>query len=345
MSCFDRSFADVGRKILAKGRVPLGNQVVHPDDSMFGKPGLARFTERPPPKPLRDDSGYGLRVSYPEMVKRTFLRKYWGAPGKYTITPEGELIEDENGYTQMELNFSLFFGIAVMEYEATLISNQSRFDDASPVPGCLIAADGCEDNGGPNPGVLTEKELDGALLFRSNAFGPLGELGGRCTGCHGGPFLSIAAQTAAAPVGTTVIRFPETVPPEEDPAGETVPTYHDFGFFSVGVTPVFDDQGVGFVDLHGLPLALALSSSRGSISGSSNDDGTPNPDTEAFIDGDLVTLLDIACAGRSDQPAADRRGCRGHRDPAHRRYLQDPAASQRRPHAAVLSQRRQQKPQ
>lgn len=293
MSCFDRTFADVGRKILAKGRVPLGNQVVHPDDSMFGKPGLARFTERPPSKPLRDGSGYGLRVSYPEMVKRTFLRKYWGAPGKYIITPEGELIEDENGYTQMELNFSLFFGIAVMEYEATLISNQSRFDDASPVPGCLIAADGCEDNGGPIPGVLTEKELDGALLFRSNAFGPLGELGARCTGCHGGPLLSIAVQTAAAPLETPVIRFPETVPPEEDPAGETVATYHDAGFFSVGVTPVVDDQGVGFVDLHGLPLSLAAQFKQGLISGSTNDDGTVNPDTEQFIDGDLVALADI----------------------------------------------------
>ena len=32
------------------------------------------------------------------------------------------------GYTQMEANFSLFWGIAVMLYEAELVSEQSGFD-------------------------------------------------------------------------------------------------------------------------------------------------------------------------------------------------------------------------
>jgi hypothetical protein len=35
---------------------------------------------------------------------------------------------DPNGYAQMEVNFPMFWGIAVMLYESTLVSNQSEFD-------------------------------------------------------------------------------------------------------------------------------------------------------------------------------------------------------------------------
>jgi hypothetical protein len=40
------------------------------------------------------------------------------------------LVEDNglNGYTQMEHNFSAFWGIAIKMYEDTLVSDQSKFD-------------------------------------------------------------------------------------------------------------------------------------------------------------------------------------------------------------------------
>ena len=61
---------------------------------------------------LRDASdGMGLTRSYRELVEEAFVPKFW----RNTTKKVG-------GYTQAELNFSMFFGIAVMMYEALLVS-------------------------------------------------------------------------------------------------------------------------------------------------------------------------------------------------------------------------------
>jgi hypothetical protein len=36
--------------------------------------------------------------------------------------------QNTNEYSQMEYNFSMFWGVAIQLYEATLVSNNSRFD-------------------------------------------------------------------------------------------------------------------------------------------------------------------------------------------------------------------------
>jgi cytochrome c peroxidase len=116
MSCDGRKFADVGRKLLL--RQPLEIQKVAATDSILGK--------------YRNTKGLALgldpKYNYATLIKNAFDPKYWNAPGKYTIDSTGKLKSDLKGYTQMETNFSMFWGIAIMLYESTLISDQSEFD-------------------------------------------------------------------------------------------------------------------------------------------------------------------------------------------------------------------------
>jgi cytochrome c peroxidase len=108
MSCKQRTFPDIGRKLL-KHR-PLENQDVHLEDSVLAQ--------------LRDSSGKGLNTSYENLVKTAFASRYWsgtgvfGSPALATAAP----------YNQMEANFSLFFGLALQLYQQTLVSDQTPFD-------------------------------------------------------------------------------------------------------------------------------------------------------------------------------------------------------------------------
>src|SRR5690606_22593997 len=105
--------------------------------------------------PRRD----GLYVTYEAMIQRAFQPKLW-AHTRPIATPEGY-------YTQLELNFSLFFGLAIQLYEGTLISSRSRFDE-------FVAG---KDH------APTKAEKFGMEVFFTV---------GRCTTCHLGPTLSDA---------------------------------------------------------------------------------------------------------------------------------------------------------
>src|SRR5262249_18298616 len=114
-----RSFAKIGKKMLSLK--PLGKQVVSVTDSTLG--------------PLAD-SPKGLTSTYSDMIKDAFNSRFWSTTGQIvTFGPSGKAVEPPPGgplttdqFTQMEANFSFFFGLAVQAYEATLISNQTPFD-------------------------------------------------------------------------------------------------------------------------------------------------------------------------------------------------------------------------
>jgi hypothetical protein len=106
MSFIGRTFPDVGRKLL--GLRPLGQQLVHPDDSVLGTFSRAKTGK------LGTD---GLKVSYWDLVMIAFQPKYWDS---------AQLVA--GNYTMMEANFSLFFGLAVQMYESTLVSDRTPFD-------------------------------------------------------------------------------------------------------------------------------------------------------------------------------------------------------------------------
>src|SRR5262249_59241396 len=96
-----RKFSDMGRKLL--NLKPLGKQAVHPADSVLGS--------------LRDPSGKGLTSTYAGMISAAFLPRYWNSAATTAA-----------GNSLMEANFSLFWGLSLQCYEATLISNDSPFD-------------------------------------------------------------------------------------------------------------------------------------------------------------------------------------------------------------------------
>ena len=71
---------------------------------------------------------HGLRGPDQEGVQA----RIWSAAGRWRVVKTGpdssKLKDDPKGYTQMEQNFSMFWGISIMLYEQTLISDRSEFD-------------------------------------------------------------------------------------------------------------------------------------------------------------------------------------------------------------------------
>lgn len=203
MSCEGRTFADIGKRVLdAK---PLMRQRVAPDDSVLA--------------PYRAGV-MGLNGTYADLIKRAFRSDYWAAKGTF------------NGFTQMQTNFSLFWGLAIQAYEATLVSDAAPFD-------AWAAA------GKPSTSTIPgfgERELLGLQLFVGK---------GRCVNCHKGPEFT----AAGSPL------FDES---EKDGLvermlmGDQATAVYDNGFYNIGVTASSWDIGVGGTDpLIGKPLSFS----------------------------------------------------------------------------------------
>lgn len=140
MSCGGRSFPMLGRKML--GLPPLGLQVVAPTDSVLGVLSLS--------------PGNGLNTTYAAMIQAAFKPEWWAST---------DLI---NGFTQMEQNFSLYWGLSIMLYESTLVS------DDTPVDRFLAG----------NNAALNAQEQQGLKVFTGK---------GRCDKCHFGGELTEAS--------------------------------------------------------------------------------------------------------------------------------------------------------
>ncbi len=263
MSCAGRVFPDIGKKMV--GRRPLALQDVDPTDSSLG--------------PFASQHGNGLDVTnYEDLIKKAFKPEYWSATGRWRIIKTGpdssELRSDPKGYTQMEQNFSMFWGISIMLYEQTLISDRSEFDTkagdlrAAPIfpPSdfntCAATQLGQED----------PLWLRGCQLFFTGDGGgfsnPGKGNGGNCAVCHrmdvpgsGSPpvqgMLSEAAQLQGAPLAIFV-----DVVKQQSFNGAVDPTStflhrRDAGFASIGLRPPFTDLFIGATDDYGNPLSFA----------------------------------------------------------------------------------------
>jgi len=203
MSCGAREFVNVGTKLIA--RTPLALQKVAPDDSVLG--------------PLRNPSGMGLATSYGALIMQAFEPSYWSA-GE---CPKG------SGFTQMEQNFSMFWGLSIQLYEDTLVS-----DDA-PIDRFL---DG-------DASALTPEQLFGKALFEGQA---------KCINCHHGPVMSGAAFDLASILSEEIT---ETNSLERMAMGDGKVALYDNGFYNIGVRPTGDDLGIGGADPFGNPLSFA----------------------------------------------------------------------------------------
>jgi cytochrome c peroxidase len=140
MSCTGRTFAQLGRKLLA--RQPLGHQQVDTTDSVLGS--------------LSASPGNGLTTTYAALINQAF-RSQFRASSSLT----------QDGFTQMEANFSLFWGLAVLMYESTLVPDQSPFDQWR--------------NGGP---AISSSARAGLSVFNG---------AGRCNHCHTGSEFTSAS--------------------------------------------------------------------------------------------------------------------------------------------------------
>ncbi len=206
MSYIGRSFPDLASKLL--DAQALGYQKVADDDSHLG----AFKTQA-----IVDDRELGLGLTYRELIQRAFRREWWDGlkqdgtnqqsvelglanvgPGQ--AVPTGEL---------MQANFSLYWGLSIMLYEASLVSNQSPFDhmmrgDGDPVQRLWEArkadlgrvdldrsrTDHPRPYGADPPEIGSGTELfqRGFRLFLSRG----------CVECHSGPLLSEVYSREAA---------------------------------------------------------------------------------------------------------------------------------------------------
>ena len=207
-----RTMPEVGLKLLRRSPqtgallIPLGLQKVHHQDSVLGA--------------LANEEGRGLATSYEALIKKAFADQYWNSAERVTLpgTSSGTT------FTQMEANFSLFFGLAVMVYQSTLVADRSAFDQWM-------------ESGRFN------KEFDSEALAGLNLFVNQG----KCIRCHSGPELT-AASVRNAQGGKNMIRAMAMA------QGSAL---YDNGFYNTSITPSTDDAGRGDLNINDQPLASA----------------------------------------------------------------------------------------
>ncbi len=189
LSWLNRSFPEVGRKMLSLR--PLSLQAVHREDSVLGR--------------FRHASGFGLNDStagYARLIREAFHPEWWSGTRPTAA-----------GYTHMEANFSLYWGISLMLYQATLISDQAPFDDFAR----------------GNKNALSSKAKEGLEIFLGS---------GKCINCHGG------SEFAGATIDQ--VRNPNdshfVIENMQMAVGRA---FYDSGFYNIGVRPTAEDIGLG----------------------------------------------------------------------------------------------------
>jgi uncharacterized protein (TIGR03437 family) len=149
MSYDGRAWPLLGRKLLSLA--PLSTQRVAPDDSVLGT--------------MANPNGNGLlpAFSYSALIQSAFQPAYWSGTG---------LVDGQ--FSQVETNFSLFWGLAIQAYESTLVSDNARIDQFLE----------------GNQQALSGLEQQGLQVFQRN--------NSHCTQCHQGPEFTAASFTNAA---------------------------------------------------------------------------------------------------------------------------------------------------
>ena len=124
MSAANRDFHQVGRKLLT--RKPLARQVVDPSDSVLGT--------------LSNSPNTGINTTYAALIQQAFQPEWWQFSQFVCVDASGNnvgTVDPATGsacpagaqaFTQMEINFSLFWGVAIQMYESTLIADQTPLD-------------------------------------------------------------------------------------------------------------------------------------------------------------------------------------------------------------------------
>ena len=230
MAAFGRPLREVGRRLVSAK--PLRLQRVHREDSVLGS--LA-------------DKSRGLRTTYEALIEDAFEERWWDADfivvvdaqtGQAAFAPKPKRPLRAHEYSMMEWNFSLFFGLAVQMYEATLVSDDAKIDRHFDRVNQGLA------------GLLSHDEQEGMELFKEAA----------CADCHSGPeFSSATVRTAVTGFDNPDV-FPVFQPPEQlerMPISSCDIAVYDQGFYNIGVRPTEEDLGLGDLDPYGNPLSIS----------------------------------------------------------------------------------------
>jgi cytochrome c peroxidase len=191
MSAAGRTFQDLGRKMLR--RKPLGLQQVSGADSVLGAVA---------------DAPTGLATTYTALIRAAFKSKWWNSNAQIAIGGKS--------YSMTEANFSLFWGLSIMFYEATLVADDSPLDQfltyrsvagSLPNPALLDSAAAAASQF--MPGVTHDNILNGLALFELAPPPAAPPNGVGCVLCHGGAELtsaSVRAMTAGIEPGDQAFR-------------------------------------------------------------------------------------------------------------------------------------------
>lgn len=192
MSGRGRTFPMLGRKML--GLTPLGKQLVSHDDSVLG--GLAASAANPGAK--------GLHTGYADLIQAAFMNNLWSSA---KLTPDG--------FTQMEANFALFWGLSIQLYEATLVSGDSPFDR-------WLAGDTT---------AMTDHQQNGFAVFMGV---------GNCAVCHIGTEFTDHSVAIIGFQNNTINNIMELMF-----TSDGTQTIYDEGFINNSVRPTAEDIGRG----------------------------------------------------------------------------------------------------
>jgi cytochrome c peroxidase len=208
MACANETFPALGRSLM--GQRVLQTQPVSATDSVFSKLPIGGIVT----------GGQGLTVTYRQLVHAAFQPAYWQDAHYYAVNPTtgqiSHVADATKGYLIDELDFSMFFGMAIDAYERTLISDQSPFDT----------------------GTMSAEAVAGEGVFTGKA---------NCVACHDGPLFSKATTFQGDTAFQPILGMQMS-------SGNNA--LYDAGFYNIGVRPAFEDRGVGNVDAYNNPLSF-----------------------------------------------------------------------------------------
>ena len=206
MSAAGRVWPQVGVRLLPAR--PLVQQAVSSTDGVLSG--------------QRHSTGIGLNGTYQSMVQAAFKPEWWQGSNSITI--------GTTTYSQAQANFSLFFGLAVQLYGATLVSDDSPFD---------------RHMAGDNKVLSTDAKRGMGVFFGK----------GKCAECHGG------AEFTNASVSNV-----KKQPLSRMTMGNSATAVYDEGFYNTAVTKTLEDIANGGKNSVGRPIALtALAQQVGSV--------------------------------------------------------------------------------
>ncbi|MDH4390826.1 MAG: RICIN domain-containing protein, partial [Aquabacterium sp.] len=196
MSAAGRGLPQVGLRLLPARA--LVQQAVSPTDSVLSG--------------MRATTGLGLNSDYRTMVQAAFRPEWWNSTARVTL--------NGTSYTQQEANFSLYFGLALQLYMATLVADDTPFDR-------LMAG---------QPAGFNSDAAAGMGVF----FGK-----GKCAECHGGAEFTNASvrKVTREPLARMVM-------------GNGGTAVYDEGFYNIAITKTLDDISNGANNPLGKPNSL-----------------------------------------------------------------------------------------